>query len=113
MMNNKTKLTVLGAAIATSVAGSVAASENPFEMKDLAVGYMQVAEAGKETKEMVCGEGKCGSQKAMTPEMNCGAMMNQSKPTESQQNKAMEGKCAGMTTNQPSSAPATAPAPSK
>jgi len=49
----------------------------------------------------------------MTPEMNCGAMMNQSKPTESQQNKAMEGKCAGMTTNQPSSAPATAPAPSK
>jgi uncharacterized low-complexity protein len=68
-MSRKTLSTVMGAAIASSLAGVAAAGENPFAIHDLASGYMQLAEAGKETKEMVCGEGKCGGQKMASPEM--------------------------------------------
>ena len=99
--------TVLGAAVAGSLVGVAGASENPFVAKDLAAGYVQLAEAGKETKEMVCGEGKCGGQKMQSPEMNCGAMMEQAKKTPEQDSKAMEGKCAGMNMGQPATAPAT------
>ena len=99
--------TVLGAAVASSLVGVAGASENPFAAKDLASGYVQLAEATKETKEMVCGEGKCGGQKMQTPEMNCGAMMDQAKKTPEQEGKAMEGKCAGMKMDQSTNAPAT------
>ncbi len=95
-MSKKTISTVMGAAIATSLAGAVQAGENPFAVKDLASGYMQVAEAGKETKEMVCGEGKCGGAMTKTPEMNCGAMKAEAEKKAAEQKKAMEGKCAGM-----------------
>lgn len=98
--------TVLGAAVATSLVGVAGASENPFAAKDLASGYVQLAEADKETKEMVCGEGKCGGQKMQSPEMNCGAMMQQAKTPE-QENKAMEGKCAGMKMSKPATTPET------
>lgn len=107
-MSRKTLSSVMGAAIATSLAGVAAAGENPFAANDLASGYMQLAEAGKETKEMVCGEGKCGGQKMASPEMNCGAMMDTAKKDASQEAKAVEGKCAGM--KMEPSAPATTPA---
>lgn len=84
----------LGAAIVTSLAGMANAAENPFALKDLAQGYAQVAEAGKETKEMVCGEGKCGGSMMKSADMNCGAMMQKAKEQEAGQTKAMEGKCA-------------------
>ena len=110
-MSKKTFATVLGAAVAGSLAGTASAGENPFAMKDLASGYMQVAEAGKETKEMVCGEGKCGGQKMQSPEMNCGAMKQAAQPSAEQEKKAMEGKCAaGMKMDAPASAPTGDPA---
>jgi hypothetical protein len=79
-------------------------------MRDLASGYLQVAEAGKDTKEMVCGEGKCGGQKMQSPEMNCGSM-KQAQPSAEQEKKAMEGKCApGMKMDAPAAAPTGEPA---
>ena len=104
--------TVLGAAVATTLAGAASAGENPFALKELASGYAQVAEAGKDSKEMVCGEGKCGGQKMKSPEMNCGAMMEQAKKSQTQDTKAMEGKCAGMNMSTPPAAP-TAPTPAQ
>ncbi len=104
-MSKKTFSTVMGAAIATSLASVANAGENPFLIKELANGYMQTAEAGKEQregkqqKEMVCGEGKCGAQMMKTPEMNCGAMKAEAQKKEEAQKKAMEGKCAGMNMN--------------
>jgi uncharacterized low-complexity protein len=109
-MSKKTISTVVGAAIATSLAGIANAGENPFAVKDLSNGYMQVAEAGKETKEMVCGEGKCGGQMMKSPEMNCGAMKQQAQQKAEQDKKAMEGKCAGMKMDQPAAAAPAAPA---
>lgn len=104
---NKTRMTTLiGAAVASTLAGSAQASENPFALKELASGYVQLAEAGKDGKEMVCGEGKCGGAKMNSGSMNCGAMM-QKAPAEPQ--KAMEGKCAGM--NMGGQAPAAPAAP--
>jgi uncharacterized low-complexity protein len=109
-MSKKTLTTVLGAAVAGSLAGTVSAGENPFAMRDLASGYLQVAEAGKDIKEMVCGEGKCGGQKMQSPEMNCGAM-KQAQPSAEQEKKAMEGKCAaGMKMDAPAAAPTGEPA---
>ncbi|CAI8796353.1 HvfA family oxazolone/thioamide-modified RiPP metallophore [Methylocaldum szegediense] len=96
-MKKKVLKSVVGAAVVTSLSAAANASENPFKLNDLASGYLQVAEAGKEQKEMVCGEGKCGAQMMKSPEMNCGAMQKQS---EEQMKKAMEGKCAGMKTDQ-------------
>jgi uncharacterized low-complexity protein len=105
-MSKITLTTVLGAAVAGSLAGTVTAGENPFAMRDLTSGYLQVAEAGKDTKEMVCGEGKCGGQKMQIPEMNCGAM-KQAQPSAEQEKKAMEGKCAaGMKMDAPTGEPA-------
>lgn len=109
-MNNRTLSKVLGAAVAGSLAGVAGAGENPFAMQELTSGYVQLAEAGKDTKEMVCGEGKCGGQKMQSPEMNCGAMMQNAKKQPEPDNKAMEGKCAGMKMDKP--APA-APTPAK
>ena len=102
MMDKKSLSTVLGVAVAGALSGAASASENPFAMKELSSGYVQVAEAAKDGKEMVCGEGKCGGAKVNTPEMNCGAMMEQAKKTPEQETKAMEGKCAaGMSMNPP------------
>ncbi|BBA32960.1 uncharacterized protein sS8_0995 [Methylocaldum marinum] len=92
-MSKRVLKTVMGAAVVTSFSAVANASENPFGIKDLDNGYLQVAEAGKEQKEMVCGEGKCGGQMMKNPEMNCGAMKQNS---QEQDKKAMEGKCAGM-----------------
>jgi uncharacterized low-complexity protein len=110
-MSKKTIGSVIGAAIATSLTGVATAGENPFEMKDLANGYMHVAEAGKEQKEMVCGEGKCGGKMLKSPEMNCGAMKEQALKKEAEQTKAMEGKCAGMKMDQPGATPAPGSTP--
>ncbi|MBP1150452.1 MULTISPECIES: HvfA family oxazolone/thioamide-modified RiPP metallophore [unclassified Methylocaldum] len=96
-MSKRVLKTVMGAAVVTSLSAVANASENPFGIKDLDSGYLQVAEAGKEQKEMVCGEGKCGGQMMKSQEMNCGAMKKQS---QEQEKKAMEGKCAGMKTDQ-------------
>lgn len=114
-MSKKTLITVMGAAVATTLAGAANAVENPFAMKDLASGYQQVAEAGKEQKEMVCGEGKCGAKALKSPEMNCGAMKDQLMKKEAAQEKAMEGKCAaGMKMDgAPAAAPAAPAAPAE
>ena len=106
-MNKTTMTTLIGAAVASTLAGSAQASENPFALKELASGYVQLAEAGKDGKEMVCGEGKCGGAKMNSGSMNCGAMMQKAAPAEPQ--KAMEGKCAGM--NMGGQAPAAPAAP--
>lgn len=100
----KTSLsTVVGTALATSLsAGAVVAAENPFAAKELTNGYMQVAEAGKEQKEMKCGAEVMKSN----PEMKCGASMMQGTDA-----KAMEGKCAGMKKDGASPAPAPAETP--
>ncbi len=42
-MSKKHVSTVLGAAVATTLAGAAGAGENPFAMKELASGYVQVA----------------------------------------------------------------------
>ena len=112
-MSKKTISTVMGAAIATSLAGAASAGQNPFAVKDLASGYMQVAEAGKETKEMVCGEGKCGGAMTKTPTMNCGAMKAEAEKKAAEQAKAVEKKCAGMKMDAPAvpAAPAATEAP--
>ncbi|MBS1213247.1 MAG: uncharacterized protein H6R26_1864 [Proteobacteria bacterium] len=91
----KSLATVIGATLVTSLsAASVQAAENPFALKELASGYAQVAEAGKEQKESACGEGKCGAEMMKKPEMKCGAGMKAEDKAKEQ--KAMEGKCAGM-----------------
>jgi uncharacterized low-complexity protein len=98
---HKTSLsTVVGAALVTSL--SAGAAENPFAAKELTSGYLQVAEAGKEQKEM-----KCGAEVMKNnPEMKCGASMMQGTDA-----KAMEGKCAGMKKDDASPAPAPAETP--
>lgn len=77
----------IGTAVAASLsAGAANAEVNPFGMKELSSGYMQVAEA----EEGKAGEMKCGASMMKDGEMKCGAnMMQQS------EEKASEGKCAG------------------
>lgn len=97
----KTSLsTVMGTAIVTSLsAGAVMAAENPFAAKELSSGYMQVAEAGKDQKEM-----KCGAEVMKgNPEMKCGGSMMKDST-----DKTMEGKCAGMKKDGASPAPTPA-----
>jgi len=108
-MNKKTLKTLLGAAVATTIAGELQAAENPFAFKELDSGYVKVAEMGKDGKEMTCGEGKCGGGKMKQSGMNCGAMMQQKSEQSSQ--KAMEGKCAGMNMGGGQAAPASPPVP--
>lgn len=106
---NKSPLAnVLGTAIATSLTtAAVAEGQDPFALTELKAGYLQVAEETKATKEMTCGEGKCGAQMMKNPEMKCGAGMQEllKQQQEAQQKKAMEGKCAGMAPQQ--AAPST------
>ena len=109
VMTKRTLSTVFGAAIASSLGSVVTAGENPFTVRDLTNGYLHVAEAGKEQKEMVCGEGKCGASMMKTPEMNCGAMKADAKKKEEEEKKAMEGKCAGMKMDTPAATPAQEP----
>jgi len=56
---------IVGAALVGSLAAInlANAADNPFAVKSLDAGYMQVAEAdsGKDMGEGKCGEGKCGS----------------------------------------------------
>lgn len=106
-MSKSTLNTVMTMALATSFAGLANAGENPFAAKELSQGYLQVAEAGKMAGEMKCGEGKCGGQMMKSPDMNCGAMMQNAMG--GAQGKAMEGKCAGMKMD--GAAPAAAPTP--
>jgi uncharacterized low-complexity protein len=91
---------VLGTAIVSSLTTTaVVAAQDPFAIKDLDSGYLMVAEEGKGKTEMSCGEGRCGAQMMKSPEMNCGAgMQEMMKQQEAQQKKATEGKCAGMPT---------------
>ena len=42
-MNKTTMTTLIGAAVASTLAGSAQASENPFALKELASGYVQLA----------------------------------------------------------------------
>lgn len=99
MKNDKTSLAgIIGASIVTSLsAGAVNAGENPFALKELGNGYALVAEAAQDQakgkKEATCGEGKCGAEMMKQSEMKCGAGMK--KEMKAQDQKAVEGKCAG------------------
>jgi uncharacterized low-complexity protein len=76
-LNKKSIASLCGAVVTGLTATPVAnAADNPFALKDLSSGYMQVAEQ----KEAACGEGKCGASM-----MKSGAMKDV---------KGMEGKCA-------------------
>jgi uncharacterized low-complexity protein len=108
-MNKTTISTLIGAAVVTTLGTAAHAQENPFALKELASGYVQVAEAGTDGQEMKCGAGKCGGAKTNASGMNCGAMMQQAQPSAQDSKKAMEGKCAGM--NMGGQAPAAPAAP--
>lgn len=112
-INRSTAAKMVGTALVTSLAsGAAGASENPFAMKELDRGYQYIAEAEKEKKEMTCGEGKCGAQMMKSPEMKCGAgMQDMMKQQETQKQKAIEAKCAAMTpqTTTPAAPPETKP----
>jgi uncharacterized low-complexity protein len=112
-MNKTTISTLIGAAVVTTLGAPVHAQENPFALKELASGYVQVAEAGADGKEMKCGSGKCGGAKTNEGGMNCGAMMQQNQPSAQDSKKAMEGKCAGMNMGGQAPAAPAAPAQSK
>jgi uncharacterized low-complexity protein len=66
----KQNLTPAAAIVGAALVGSLSAfniasaADNPFAVKSLESGYMQLAEAGsdKGTGEGKCGEGKCGSK---------------------------------------------------
>jgi uncharacterized low-complexity protein len=78
----------MGAAVISSVAANVANAEaNPFAMKELASGYMQVAEAGK-SGEMKCGANMGGMTKPKAAEGNCAG-----KKKAEAEAKAVDGKC--------------------
>jgi len=107
----------LGAAVfgSTALTGTASAGENPFALRDLGGGYLQLAsnEAGAGA-EGRCGaspkgkEGACAGAKGATPaadkamegkcgEGKCGASMNMpapaTTPPPAAADKAMEGKC--------------------
>ena len=102
------KKSVSAAIGATFAAGLAAtplanAAENPFGMKNLDSGYMQVAE-GKCGEGMDKeGEGKCGEGKKAAAEGNCGEGMNKDSEgkcgegkkaaTKTEEGKCGEGKC--------------------
>jgi uncharacterized low-complexity protein len=85
MSNTLDKKGLAAVAVVTGLSATVAvAQDNPFALKDLSAGYVQVAEQ----KEMTCGEGKCG-----------GSMMKSGQPAKDMSGmqgmqKGMEGKCA-------------------
>lgn len=110
-MRTKTLVNVMGAAVATTLSGVSVAADSPFALKELASGYMQVAEADKPAAEMKCGEGKCGGKMMGGAGMDGGTMKPDTmKPQDQQQQnsgKQMEGKCAGM----PMGAPGKSAAP--
>ena len=82
-MNHATLRSAVGSVLALTLsgAGTAGASDNPFALRDLEHGYLQLAEAGSARKEPgepkgiraqlrdggvsvlegKCGEGKCGS----------------------------------------------------
>lgn len=95
-MKTRTLTTVLGAALVSSLSGTAVSAQNPFAATELESGYLKVAEADKASKEMVCGEGKCGGSMTKTPQMNCGAMKADAEKKAQEQTKMNEMKCAGM-----------------
>ncbi len=113
-MSKKTVSSVLGAAIVSTFASTVSAGDNPFELKNV-TSSVQLAEAEKTNKEMACGEGKCGGSMLKPMGSGQGTAADSQKSTDSQQNKAMEGKCAGMKMDAPAgnaapTSPGTSPA---
>ncbi len=70
--------------------------ENPFALTELNTGYMHLAEADKDSKEMSCGEGKCGGNMAKggeekNVEGNCAG--NKPMPKSDKEASCGEGKC--------------------
>jgi len=127
--DKKSLAALVGASIVTSLsAGVVNAAENPFVLKDLAQGYLQVAEvvpyqgkpgepakpaeAAKAAPEMKCGaevmknntEMKCGA--SMMKGMDAPAAAPTAAPADAA--KAVEKKCAGMKMEKPAT-PAAPP----
>jgi len=99
------KMPLMATAISTTLLATVnvSASENPFELKELASGYMQLAEKqSSKMQEGACGEGKCGAKMMpegaleKTAEGSCAGnkpMPKMKQGKETPKTKAMEGKC--------------------
>jgi uncharacterized low-complexity protein len=97
--------TTLGAAVAGTLLsmGTATASENPFALKELQGGYLQMAENAK-AEEGKCGgnmkaeEGKCGAN-IKAEEGKCGSSMKTEEAEKAAEGtrggnlKADEGKC--------------------
>lgn len=104
MKNLKTTLALSTSLTAALLAGQAqAASENPFAAKSLEQGY-QIAQADSmsntgKAKDGMCGEGKCGSEKAAKKankkmkEGSCGGKAKEGHC--GGEAKATEGKCGG------------------
>lgn len=86
---------IVGAALVGSLSAVniASAADNPFAVKSLDSGYMQLAEAGsdKGTGEGKCGEGKCGSK--TEGEGKCGSKTEGEGKCGSK--TGGEGKCGG------------------
>ena len=84
--NHKTPFAIALTASVASMSANIAQAEssNPFALSELSSGYMQTAQADNDKsgtnkmKDGACGEGKCGA-----------SMM------QGNQEKTVEGKCAG------------------
>jgi len=95
-MNKKSTTKTLTAAIGVAMVGSLAgiglanAAENPFGVKSLDSGYMQLAEGkcGGEKKEEA--SGKCGGEKKEEASGKCGG-----EKKEEASGKCGGGKCGG------------------
>jgi uncharacterized low-complexity protein len=98
---NKTAFAIGTSIMAGFGSTAVVASDNPFELKELTSGYLNMTEADStepgsmKAKDGSCGEGKCGNKtekdEGKTMEGKCGdKKMDESKAKEG---KCGEGKC--------------------
>lgn len=110
---------IAGATLVTSLSGGVVqASENPFAVKELASGYNHLAQAEPAKGKPGASEMKCGVEVMKNnPEMKCGASMMKMEDMKgmkmddkTKDQKAMEGKCAGMKMEGAPATPSATPA---
>ena len=101
---NKPLAAAIGAAlVGTLSAGSLMAAENPFGLKPLDSGYMQLASSDMEGKcggeksgtEGKCGEGKCGEGMSAEEMGGEGTSEEGMSDKSASEGKCGEGKCGG------------------
>ncbi len=93
---NKKAFVISTSIVAGLGSTAVVANDNPFELKELTSGYLNMTEAdstesgGMKAKEGSCGEGKCGNKTGKEEEKTMEGKCGDKKMDES---KAKEGKC--------------------